>query len=88
MITVRQGKQPGSKAKKLYDKAVNKKIRMALVASGMTIKQMCELSKIPEASMYHILSGKHAISMYYASKVCTVLGIDANYLLGVKGEKR
>jgi len=80
-------KQPESTAKKLYDDAVRKKLRMAIAASDMTVKELSRLSGIPYNTLHNILSKKHAASMFCASKLCRVLNIDANFLMGVNPEK-
>jgi transcriptional regulator with XRE-family HTH domain len=79
-----QPKQPDSTAKKLYDDSVCKKIRIALAASNMTVKQLSQLSGIPYSTLSNVLRGKHAISMFHAARICSVMRIEPGFLMGVK----
>ena len=81
-------KQPQSTAKKLYDDALARKLRAAIAASDYNIKTLTEAAKIPTNTLYNILLYHHAPSCFYVAKICSVLKIDANELLGVKAVDR
>ena len=78
------GKQSDSTAKKLYDDALTRKLRMVISASDYTIASLADAAKIPRSTLYNIVRYKHAPSCFYISKICRVLNRDTNELLGVR----
>lgn len=81
-------KQPKSSARKLYDDTLCRKLRMALAATDMNMKELSKAAAIPYGTVYNILNRKCAPSAFALSKICCVLGIDANELLGVRRVRR
>lgn len=79
-----RGRQPTSTAKRIYDDVVCKKLNIAMIENDITMRELSRVTKIPYNTVYNILAGRYAVSLYNLAKICTVLHLDANKLLGIR----
>lgn len=59
------------------------RLREAIAASGLCPTEIMRRAGIPSSTFYEHLNGA-ALSELYVAKYCTVLGISADWLLGLK----
>lgn len=60
------------------------KISMALMNSKLS---MCELARqlgVDMKTVYRWRNGEHMPNAYYLAKICSLLKLDVNYILGLK----
>lgn len=77
-------KRSMSDAERAYTQAFGRRLRKAIYDSGMTYVQLDRLTGISEGTIRDAVHGRHAMKLWNVARICAVLGIDANDLMGVR----
>ena len=68
-----------------YAKAFSKRLRLAVDDSGLSGKEIAAMANIGRPAVSQYLNGRAIPSAFVLAKLCVVLGVDANVLLGTTG---
>ena len=61
-----------------------RRLNEAIKMSGLTIKDIAEKMEVDGALICHYKSGRYCPSIFYLKKLCQILDVSADYMLGLK----
>ena len=67
-----------------FDRMVTVKIRKELAVREVSITELAKAIDLSRDALYQNLEHKTSPSLYTVAKICKVLGLDANKLLGIR----
>lgn len=67
-----------------YNAALGRKLRKAAGLRGVSHRALAAETGIPERTLRDILSGSHSATAFNIARLCSVLDLDANAVLGVR----
>jgi len=67
-----------------FVRALAGKLSEAMGERGMLASEVADAAGIPRSTLYNVMRGKCVPSALVTAKLCVVLGLDANRLLGVR----
>jgi len=70
-----------------FTRALGKRLRSALNARGFAVKRLASESGIHYNTALALVRGERNPSAWALFKVCASLGVSADWLLGLRGEK-
>lgn len=62
--------------------AFSERLRDLIFEKHKSVKEFCEIAKIPDSTVNHWLKKKRQPTIYYLDKICEYFGVSADYLIG------
>ena len=67
-----------------FDRAVTRRLRMVLASREISVTELANAIGVSRNTLYMNLEHKTSPSLYTVAKICAVLELDANKLLGIR----